>query len=210
MNNSMWLLFLSFTCSATASAQKQTDACILDTAKDSQMITVHGKTIQEPHDLGFDVVGCNDLVILAYAGDRDNDVSANQLRQDENLKLFQKYSSATYKSKGKNICLQCMKYGDVEATLTGRLEVAAIPPNATKDQLGFLRDASGKVVGKAGWGHPVPFAKYRLVIESVSGVTARKLPKPSAKPTSTTRETVGRSRTTATPTPTTALPRSSL
>jgi hypothetical protein len=66
--------------------------------------------------------------------------------------------------------MQCMKYGDVEATLTGTLEIASIPPGTTKDPAGFLRDLSGKVVGKWGWGHPVPFAGYRLGIQSVSKV----------------------------------------
>jgi hypothetical protein len=72
-----------------------------------------------------------------------------------------------------------MKYGDVEARLTGKLEVASMRPGTTKDPAGFLRDSSGKIVGTFGWGHPVPFAKYRLVIESVSDVKARKLPKPT-------------------------------
>jgi hypothetical protein len=178
MSKSVWLLFLLFVCSTTVFGQNQTDACILDTAKDGQTVTVRGKTVQQPHDLAFSIVGCNDLVVLTYAGDRDNDVSTDQLRQDENLKHFQKYTSSTYKSKGKDICIQCMKYGDVEATLTGKLEIATIPPGTTKDQIGFLHDASGKIVGTSGFGHPTRMFKYRLVILSASDVKARKLPKP--------------------------------
>lgn len=136
--------------------------------------------------MGFDIPGCNETVLLTYAGDQDNDVSSDQLRKDENLKSFQKYTSAVYKSTKKDMCIQCMKYGDVEATLTGKLEVATIPPGTTKDPAGFLRDESGKIVGKSGWGHPVPFAKYRFVIQSVSDVTARKLPKPTAEPATAT------------------------
>jgi len=179
MNKSMWMLFLSFICSATAFAQKRADACILDTAKDGQTITVSGKTVQQPHDLAFGIVGCSDLVVLTYAGDRDNDVSADQLRKDENLKRFQKYTSAVYKSTKKDICVQCMQYGDVEATLTGKLEIATIPPGTTKDQMGFLHDASGKVVGTSGFGHPTRIFKYRLVIVAVADAKARKLPKPN-------------------------------
>lgn len=202
MSKSVWLLFLSLIGSATAFAQNQPDACILDTAKNGQTITVHGNTIQQPHDLGFGIVGCNYLVVLTYAGDRDTDVTADQLRRDENLKRFQKYTSAVYKSNRKNICVQCMQYGDVEATLTGKLEIATIPPGTTKDQIGFLHDASGKIVGTSGFGHPTRRFKYRLVILSASDVKARKLPKPkppiadpapdkssedSARPTPTTR-----------------------
>ena len=72
-----------------------------------------------------------------------------------------------------------MKYGDVEATLTGKLEFASMPPGTTKDPASLLHDSSGKIVGAFGWGHPVPFAKYRLVIQSVSDLKARKLPKPT-------------------------------
>jgi hypothetical protein len=59
-----------------------------------------------------------------------------------------------------------------------------MPPGTTKDPAGFLRDSSGKIVGTFGWGHPVPFAKYRLVIQSVSDVKARKLPRPTPTNTS--------------------------
>jgi hypothetical protein len=167
-----------------AVAQNQTSAtCILGTAQDGQTITVQGKVVQEPHDLGFRVVGCDDLVILTYAGDRGTDVTVDLLRRDENLKRFQEYTSAVYKSTKKDICMQCMKYGDVEATLTGRLEIATIPPGTTKDQVGFLHDASGKVVGTSGFGHPTRMFKYRLVIVSVADVKARRLPKPGPKGT---------------------------
>lgn len=158
--------------------------CVLSTATNGQTITVRGKVLIEPHDMAFGITGCTDAVLLTFAGDRDNDVSTDQLRKDKNLKQFQKYTSAVYKSKGKSLCRQCMKYGDVEATLTGKLEVATMPSGTTKDPSGLMRDSSGKIVGMFGWGHPVPFAKYRLVIESVSDVKARKLPKPTAADTS--------------------------
>jgi hypothetical protein len=74
-------------------------------------------------------------------------------------KRFRKYTRSVCKSRGKNICIECTKYGDVEATLSGKLQIATVPPNTLKDQLGLLRDAWGKIVGKSGWGHPVPFAK---------------------------------------------------
>ena len=178
MSKSAWLLLLLVVCSRMAFAQSQTDACILDTAKNGQTVTVHGKTLQQPHDLGFGITNCTDLVVLTYAGNRDNDVPADQLRADKNLKQFQKYTSAVYKGTKKNVCIQCMQYGPVEAALTGKLEIAVIPGGATKDQMGFLHDASGKVVGTSGFGHPTRMFKYRLVILSASDVKAEKLPKP--------------------------------
>jgi hypothetical protein len=177
MNKPICMLFLSFFGSAVSFAQNQPNSCILDAAKDGQIITVQGKAVQEPHDLGFSIAGCTDLVILTYAGDKDNDVGADQLHEDKNLKSFQECTSATYKGAG---CLQCPKYTDVEATLTGKLEVASIPPGTTKDQLGFLHDASGKIVGTSGYGHPRRMFKYRLIIFSVSDTKARKLPEPKS------------------------------
>jgi hypothetical protein len=165
--------------SAIAAAQTgASESCALDTAKDGQTITVEGNAVQQPHDLGFQVMGCDETVILAYAGDPDTNVSADQLHMDKKLKQFQKYTSAVYKGDKKNICLECAQYTDVKATLSGKLEIASIPTGTTKDSMGFLHDASGKVVGTSGFGHPTRMFKYRFVVFSVTDVRARKLPKP--------------------------------
>jgi hypothetical protein len=152
--------------------------CLLLSMRNGQKITLRGRVRSTAHDMAFDVAGCDQTVLLTYAGDRDNDVSATELGKDKELIRFQKYTSKVYKSTGKNICEACPKFGDVEADLTGKLEVATMPDGATKDWAGFLHDGWGKVMGTYGWGHPLPFAAYRLVIESVSQVTARKLPRP--------------------------------
>jgi len=153
--------------------------CVLSAVSNGQTITVQGKVRNEPHDLGFDISGCKETVLLTFAGDQDNDVSAEKLRRDGELRRFQKYTSSVYKSTGKNVCMDCSKYGDVEAELTGKLEIANVPSGATRDPSGLLRDQSGKVIGMSGWGHPSPFARYRLVIFSVAHVKARKLPPPN-------------------------------
>jgi hypothetical protein len=183
MGKSICFLFLWLICSAIAAAQTPASAkCVLDTAMDGQTITVTGEAVQQPHDLGFQVIGCADLVILAYAGDQDTDVTAAQLRMDKKFKQFQKYTSAIYKGDKENICLECPQYADVKATLSGKLEIASIPTGTTKDTMGFLHDASGRVVGTSGFGHPTRIFKYRLVVFSVADVQARKLqnPKPPA------------------------------
>ncbi len=152
--------------------------CVLSTASNGQTLTVRGKARSTAHDLAFDIPGCNETVLLTFAGEKDNDVSVSELRQDDELRRFQKYTSSVYKSTGKNICMECAKYGDVEAELTGKLEIATMPPGATKDKANFIRDGSGKIIGTFGWGHPGPFAGYRLVIQSAAHVKARKLPPP--------------------------------
>ena len=150
----------------TSTSCKNGGACLLATARDGQTLTVQGKVRSEPHDMAFDIPGCGQTVLLTFAGDKDNQVGGTELRRDEELRRFQKYTSSVYKSTGKNVCLQCSEYGDVEAELTGKLEIASMPPGATRDRAGFIRDQSGKIIGQFGWGHPIPFASYRLMIQS--------------------------------------------
>jgi hypothetical protein len=166
---------------AFSQTQEKLNACILETAGNGQIITVRGETVQQPHDLAFDIDGCPDLVVITYAGDADSGVGADQLQRNTNLKRFQKYTSATYKSTSKHICIGCMKYGNVKAALMGKLQVATIPPGTTRDSMGFLRDSSGKVVGTSGFGHPSRMFKYQLVIFSVLDVSAQRIPNPITK-----------------------------
>lgn len=163
----------------TASAQSAAEgSCPLAIFKDGQKASMHGKVAHGAHDLLFVVPGCDKTVVLEYAGSEESGMSIDKLVRDENFIRFEKYVGDTYGKVGKGACMQCPKY-DVEATLSGRLDLApdAVPEGQWKDKLGMLHDQSGKFVGKAGFGHP-PIQKYRLVIESVSDVAARELPKP--------------------------------
>lgn len=154
---------------------------MLASAKNGQMLALRGEVVSTSHDMLLVVRGCEDRVVLVYAGNPETGVPGEKLRRDRNFKRFEKYTRATYKSTAKEICMQCPKY-KVEATVSGRFDVATIPDGLKKDNLGFLHDETGKIVGKAGFGHPFPAYKYRLVIESVSDVVARKLPDPRAAP----------------------------
>jgi hypothetical protein len=163
----------------TAESQPDDHKCALATAKNGQKLTVWGKVRSEPHDMAFDIPGCDQTVLLTYAGAQDNGVSATELHQDAELKRFQEYTTSVYKTTAKNPCMECPRFGDVEASLTGTLEIATMPDGATRDRANFIRDQTGKIIGQYGWGHPGPFAAYRLVIQSVANVKARKLPPPS-------------------------------
>lgn len=174
--NLVFVLLLSLFGPAVAFSQEPAQGeCVLASAKNAQTLTVRGKVVSTAHDMLLVVQGCEDRLVLVYAGDLDTGVPSGRLRRDRNFTRFNKYVGATYKSSDKEICMQCPMYA-VEATFTGRLDVATIPEGLKKDNLGFLHDESGKIVGKAGFGHPAPAYKYRLVIESVSDVVARKLP----------------------------------
>ena len=128
--------------------------------------------------MALDVPGCDITVLATFAGYLDSDVPAAQLRNDGAMKQFMKFTSSTYKSRRGHICEQCSKYRNVTAELTGRIEIAVVPEGARRDHLGRTWDSNGKYIGILGWGHPAPFADYRLVIESVSNVKAQRAPKP--------------------------------
>jgi hypothetical protein len=181
MNARIYSFAVLLLCSVMAAGDDKSNAeCTLSTAKNGQTVTLRGQVRSTAHDMLLILPNCESGIVLQYAGDPETETSAGQLKRNSDFKRFGKYTSATYKSTGKNLCMQCSMY-EVEATLTGRLDVANVPEGTTRDQLGFARDSSGRIVGKVGWGHPTPVYKYRLVIESVSNVVARKLPGPNKK-----------------------------
>ena len=163
------------TCVLTLCSLAFSADCPLYSENDGAKITLHGEVRGGAHDMLFSVPGCKENLVLVYAEDEGTAVRSSRL--DKGLQDFKKLTSATYRGTEGNICLQCPQY-EVEATLTGTLNIAVVPEGFTKDAMGFVHDKSGKVIGKAGFGHPVPFAKYRLVIESASNVVARKLSYP--------------------------------
>jgi len=124
------------------------------------------------------IEGCSATVLATFPGYSDNGYPASALWHDSSTRRFLRVTSSVYESKGSHICMGCLKYGDVSADLTGILQIATMPPEARRDTLGRMFDANGKFIGMYGWGHPVPFAQYRLIIESASNVKARKLPRP--------------------------------
>lgn len=176
-------LLLLFGAVLTDAQQTLPDGCALSLLESGQLTSLHGKVVNAPHDMILRVPNC-ESVVLVYSGEPDASVSAPnlpapsrpKLRRDYSFKKFDKYVRAEQRHLfGGGICIGCSKY-EVEATFAGILEIAHVPDGLTRDTSGFLRDASGKVVGTAGFGHPGPFYKYRLVIESVSDVVGRRLP----------------------------------
>jgi hypothetical protein len=185
MSKPVCLLFLLFACSATIGAQGGQSKCVLSSFMNGQVVTVHGRVVHGPHDMMLVIPNC-DTVVLAYADDPNfsatasstgvnlppgtpvNNDSKLELRKDSEFRRFQSYVGATNKGGGKNLCMECYMY-EVEANFTGRLDVS--------EKVGLIRDEEEKkIVGMDGFGHPVPFTRYRLIIESVSGVVARKQP----------------------------------
>jgi len=71
---------------ATTSATES--KCVLSTASNGQTLTVRGRVRNTAHDMAFDIPGCNETVLLTFAGERDNEVSSSELHQDDELRRF--------------------------------------------------------------------------------------------------------------------------
>ena len=76
-------------------------------------------------------------------------------------------------SKPNEVCQQCPKY-QVTAELTGRLDIA--PSAGVKKN-----PKTGKATILEGYGHPLPFTRFRLVLTSVANVTTKELPSTQEK-----------------------------
>lgn len=84
------------------------------------------------------------------------------LEKSKEFKQFDSLLSTAYKSGG--LCIGCVK-NEVTATLTGRLDAS---------ETSLKRDTSGHIVEIGGFGH-LNMYKTRLVLQSVTGVTAKEI-----------------------------------
>lgn len=120
-------------------------------------VRVRGQLGTWPHDVLLWDDQCDaGKIVIAYPGERVNPPADFVLRRDGNFKKFERLLVA--KNKDGSYRYQ------VTATFTGRLDVS--------DGAGFIRDEGGTVRGIQGFGHPFPFSRFQLVIQSLSEVTA--------------------------------------
>ena len=155
--------FVGLLLSGAMCAQKPV-GCPLETAKNGDILTLRGEAVHGAHDGLIRIAGCADEVLLAYADDPNLHESKLSLKKDETFQKFVEYFSAERPPQPKVVCRECWKYR-VTAEFTGRLDIA--------DSAGWKKDAkTGKLTGLVGFGHPMPFTRYRLVITSVSKVEA--------------------------------------
>lgn len=143
----------------------QAVGCVVDTASNGDAVKIRGEVSAGAHDLFIRPEGCSDnRIILVYGDDPLLGKAKLTVRRDEPFRQFEKYLNEEQPPKPNEICRQCMKYR-VTADFEGRLDIA---PSA-----GLKKDSkTGKMIGMEGFGHPMPFTRYRLVITSVSKVEA--------------------------------------
>jgi hypothetical protein len=128
------------------------------------MVILTGEAVHGAHDGLVRLAGCTDEVLLDYADDPNISRPKPTLRRDEMFRRFTEYFNAEQAAPPNAICKGCWKYR-VTAVFEGRLDVT--------ESAGLKKDAkTGKVTGIVGFGHPMPFTRYRLVLTSVSKVEA--------------------------------------
>lgn len=155
--------FVGLLLSTVMCAQEQV-GCPLATAKNGDTVTLKGEAVHGAHDGLIRINGCPDEVLLAYADDPSLRESKLNLKKDETFGKFVEYFKAEQPSQPNVVCRECWKYR-VTAEFTGRLDIV--------DSAGWKKDPkSGKPTGVVGFGHPLPFTRYRLVITSVAKVEA--------------------------------------
>jgi len=143
--------------------------CPLANAENGQTITLRGVVMPTAHDTLLKPAGCQDRVLLEYPDTESNGMPATALQRDRSFRQFTKFITAHEKGTATSVCKECWKY-DVVADFSGRLDIA--PRAGLK-----FDEKTQKAVGMEGFGHPMPFTRYRLVLVSVSNVKATAKPK---------------------------------
>ncbi len=151
---------------AAAPAPSNAVECALDSARHGQLLIVRGEVFPTAHDLLVAPEGCpGSRVILVYGDDSSVRESGLVTQKDAAFSQYENYLRERWPVRPNEHARENYRYR-VAATFTGRLDVAA--------SAGLMRDPpTGKVIGVEGFGHPMPFSRYRLVMTSVADVVAR-------------------------------------
>lgn len=161
---------------AVAAYGQQTASCPLAGAKNGDTVVLRGEVFPTGHDTFVRPAGCEERVILVYGDDPSLGKSKIPVTRDEAFKRYEEYLKAEQQPAGITDCKECWKYR-VTAEIHGRLDIT--------ESAGWKKDPkSGRVTGVEGFGHPLPFTRYRLVIAGISKVEAAEralAPAPQAK-----------------------------
>lgn len=152
--------------SAALLGQTQEGSCILDNAKNGEVVKIRGAVFPTGHDVFIRPANCRESsdnrVILVWGDDPSLGSSKSEVRKDDAFSEFNDRIRATFPLPPGGAGVGQPRYR-VVADFEGRLEIAA--------SSGLKRNPkSKKVVGTEGFGHPMPFTRFRLVAISVSGI----------------------------------------
>jgi len=141
------------------------------------MVKIRGVVFQGGHDMFIRPEQCpNNRVIVTYGDDPTLGRSRLEMKRDDSFQAFERYIKEQEPNKPNRVCQQCPQY-QVTAELSGRLDVAL--------SVGVKKNPkTGKVTSLEGYGHPLPFTRFRLVVTSIANVTAKEFPNTQDKATS--------------------------
>lgn len=139
-------------------------SCPLTKATNRDNLVLRGEVFPTSHDTFIRPVGCDERVIIVFGDSAELGELRIPVRRDQTLQHYEEYLLAEQEVEGATLCRECWKYR-VIAEFQGRLDI--------RPAAGLQRDpASRKATGVEGFGHPVPFTRYRLVVMSVLRVEA--------------------------------------
>ena len=126
-------------CGVTVFGQSNQESCVLDTAKNGDVMKIRGEAFAGGHDAfilpAFCVTGQSNHVILVWADNPSLSGAKTSVRKDETFSEFNRLLKATFPLPPNSVGLGQPRY-QVLADFEGRLEVA---PSA-----GFKRDPKTK------------------------------------------------------------------
>jgi hypothetical protein len=145
---------------------KDGSSCVLETAKNGDVVKFRAEVFPTGHDVFIRPTGCAvnsaNRVILVWADDPSLGAAKASVRKDSAFSEFNRLLKATLPLPANGVGVGETRY-KVIADFEGRLEVAA--------SAGLKRDPQGKkVIGMEGFGHPMPFTRFRLVASGVSQI----------------------------------------
>ncbi len=163
------LLLTIFWSAALFGQAKEGSSCVLDSAKDGDLIKVRGEVFLTGHDTFIRPVDCPDSptnrAIVVWADDPSLGTDKASVRRDAQFSEFNRFVNAAFPLPPNAVGVGQPRY-QVHADFEGRLQVAKAA--------GLKRDPEGKkVIGIEGLGHPMPFTRFRLLASGVSKVDSK-------------------------------------
>jgi hypothetical protein len=157
---------LTVLCGLTLFGQSKEGTCPLNSAKNGDVVKIRGDAFPGGHDTFIRPTACAtnpaNRVILIWADDSSLSTNRASVRRDADWTEFNRLLKATFPLPPDGVGVGQSRFR-VRADFEGRLEVA---PSA-----GAKRDPkSKKVVRLEGFGHPMPFTRFRLVATGVSRI----------------------------------------
>ncbi len=149
--------------------QSNEGPCPLDTAKNGDVVKIRGEAFPGGHDMFIRPASCAtspaNRVILVWADDPSLSSNRVSVRKDAAFTEFDRLLKSTFPLPPNAVGVGQSRYR-VLADFEGRLQVA--------QSAGLKRDPkSKKVVRLEGFGHPMPFTRFRLIATGVSRIESK-------------------------------------